>query len=277
MAPLPILIAILLIFGPLNGLRRGAIREGTALIGILLGALLAQGWASSWAQRLGGVAVAAKGHSLSEKVLTLGLLLGVALLSGYGSGVLLPRRAEKMPMTQRLGGGVLGFINIGLLCGFALLFIQHLWYDPFTLPATVTPDVGTSWIQRTPLTRFLLDRLGLLLLGVAVAFAFASLLIGLVRLMSVLRRPAPVPQKQPTGPLPLGASGTPPPRPGTLGPPSPVFTTTPTPPGMTSSSGSGPTATTNAVSVKPTTPSTSSISTTPSSPLFRDDASTPGR
>ncbi|MBA3946466.1 MAG: CvpA family protein [Herpetosiphonaceae bacterium] len=285
MAPLPILIAILLIFGPLNGLRRGAIREGTALIGILLGALLAQGWGATWAQRLGGVAAAAKGHSTTEKVLTLGLLIGIALLCGYGSGVLLPRRTEKMAITQRLGGGVLGFINMGLLCGFALLFIQHLWYDPFTLPTTSTtnpgtviPDVGTSWIQRTPLTRLLVERLGLILLGVAVAFAFASLIVGLVRLMGVLRRPVAAPQKQPVTPLPLGATGTPAPRPGTTSPSAQVYTTPPATPAMTASSGSGATATTTAVPIKPAaSQSTSSISTVPSSPLFRDDTSTPRR
>lgn len=276
MAPIPILIAVLLVLGPLNGLRRGAIREGTALIGILLGALLAQGWATSWAQRLGGAAAAAstKGHSSTERLLTLGLLIGVALLSGYGSGVLLPRRSDKMPLTQRVGGGILGFINIGLLCGFALVFIQHLWYEPFTVPATVTPDVGTSWIQRTPLTRFLIDRLGLLLLGVAVAFAVASLIVGLIRLM---RRPSAVaPQKQPVTPLPLGATGTPPPRPGTMTGPAVTLTTPST--AATTPTGNGPMSTPAPVMIKPAaSPSSTSTPPASSAPLFRDEPDVSGR
>ncbi len=204
-----IILAVVLGLGALNGLRRGVIKEGTALIGVLLGALLANGWASEWGRQLAAGSDSPATATFTTKLLTLSLLVGTALLSGYGSGVLLPRRYDRLTMPQRSGGAVLGFVNMGLLSGFTLLFIQRLWFaaSPATSPATPQPGAGTaatggtvaapvvSWIMQNPATRFLVERLGLFLLGVAATFALLSLVIGLLRLV---RRPAVAAAPKPT-------------------------------------------------------------------------------
>ena len=186
-----IILVVIMILGVANGLRRGIIRETTALVGVLLGAVLAQGWAAEWSGRLNSGTVAAQGATTTERIITLSLLIGVAVLCGYGSGLLLPTPTtadgkSSLSLRQRIGGGVLGFVNMGLLAGFTLQFIQRLWYGT---PTGVGPGepVTASWIQQNPITNFLVLRLGLLLLGIALILAVFSLIVALFR---VVRRPA---------------------------------------------------------------------------------------
>ncbi|GAC1353598.1 MAG: hypothetical protein NVSMB42_09610 [Herpetosiphon sp.] len=194
-----IIIAILLVIGTLNGLRRGLLKEAVALIGVLLGALLAQGWGVAWARQYGATVVAPGSlHSWGERVLTLGLLFGVALLTGYGSGALVPQRIGKPSLIQRLGGAVLGLLNWGLLCAFTLSFVQQLWFstsdgtlainphvvgpvDPGSVAPPAAATLNASWIMHAPVTRLLVERLGSLLLLVAAAFAVLSLVAALTR------------------------------------------------------------------------------------------------
>lgn len=173
-----IVIGLALLLGALNGLRRGAIKEGMALIGVLLGALLVSSWAERW-----GLLVARRtswqpgtGHWLAA----IGLLWGTALLAGYGSGVLLPRRDVRLPVALRATGALLGLLNGGLLAAFTLRYTQSWFYGE------TAALQRTSWIRNDVVSRFILDRFDLILLGLAWTIAAASLIVTLVRLVGGL-------------------------------------------------------------------------------------------
>ncbi len=174
------IVGILLILGFVNGLRRGLIREGIALIGILLGALLVEIWAPVWSRML------ARHISLSlvtiQWLLALLVLLATALLAGYGGGLLL--RPGILHTKERIAGALLGLLNLGLLLAFSLRYIQR-WF--FREAPGRSPVM--SWIRQDALSRFLLDWTGVVLLSLALALAFAAVIAALVRLILLLRRP----------------------------------------------------------------------------------------
>src|SRR3712207_5996421 len=108
-----IVVGLSLIIGLLNGLRRGAMKEGIALIGILFGALLVTLWAERW-----GIVLARRTRwqpGTGQWIAATSVLWGTALFSGYGSGVLLPQRAIRPRRAMRAGGALLGLLNSGLL------------------------------------------------------------------------------------------------------------------------------------------------------------------
>ncbi len=217
-----VLIGLLLAIGFANGVRRGGIKEGTALIGVLLGALLVEFWAERWGQTLSD----RSGLRINNAflLLSLALLIGTALFSGYGSGLFFPRRAMKG--AERFGGGLLGLLNVGLLISFTLRYAQQYYYtetDP-TQPVE-------SWIRAGIVSQFMLNWLGYVLLGAALALGIFSMVTATLRLgrLAATPRPAPKPagggakpqsggapapakaqqgggQSQPQGPPPAGGS-----------------------------------------------------------------------
>jgi hypothetical protein len=170
-----IVVGLVLLIGTLNGLRRGALKEGMALIGILLGVLLITLWAERWgivlSRRLGWLPI------IGQWIAAMALLWGTALLSGYGSGTLLPWRPARIPALQRGIGALLGLLNGGLLAGFTIRYTQQFYYGETVLARQQT------WIRDSVASRFLLDRLDLLLLGLAWTVAVASLIVSLVQLV----------------------------------------------------------------------------------------------
>lgn len=183
-----IIIGVFLVFGLLNGLRRGGLKEGTALVGVLLGALLVEYWARRWGQ-----AVSQRSGLKLETatwLLSLGLLLGTALLSGYGSGLLIRRHIMKSG--ERLGGALLGLLNMGLLVSFTLRYTQQFYFNEAN-PAQQVP----SWIRSGLLSRYMLEWVGLVLLGAAGVLALLSIITGAMRLGRLATRPVPTPAPKP--------------------------------------------------------------------------------
>ena len=188
-----IVVGVALLLGALNGLRRAAVKEGMALVGVLLGALLVSLWTDRW-----GLALASRFRwqpVTGQWIAARGTLWGTALLAGYGSGSLLPRRAVRMSSSLRGGGAVLGLLNAGLLLGLTLRYMQTLLYGE-----TATGPKAT-WIRAAVASRFLLERFDLIVLGVAWSIAALSLIVTLVQLVRRLfARPQPATTPAPTNP-----------------------------------------------------------------------------
>jgi hypothetical protein len=191
-----IIIGLLLAVGFANGVRRGGIKEGTALIGVLLGALLVEFWAERWGQTL-----SERSGLLSNNaflLLSLALLIGTALFSGYGSGLFFPRRAMKG--SERFGGGLLGLLNMGLLVSFTLRYAQQYYYgetDP-TQPVE-------NWIRTGIVSQFMLNWLGYVLLGAALALGIFSMVTATLRLGRLAATPRPPAKPAGTAAKPQGA------------------------------------------------------------------------
>ena len=175
-----ILTGIVLVLGLLNGLRRGTVKEGMALTAVLLGIVLA----TLWSER-GGAVVARRmswqpgtGQWLTAMCLLWGSMLG----AGYSSGALLPRRSGKMPWPLRAAGGVLGVLNAGLLLAWSLRYTQHMLYGD-------AAERKPAWIRLSVASRFLLDHLDVLMLGLAWSVAVVSLVVIVGQLMMRLISP----------------------------------------------------------------------------------------
>lgn len=195
-----IAIGIVLLIGLLNGLRRGGIKEGTALVGVLLGALLVEFWADRW------------GASLTQRtnmnlnyatwLSALGLLIGTAILAGYGSGLLLRRPA--LTGGERFAGAALGLLNMALLVSFALRYTQQFYFNE----ADPTQPVE-SWIRAGIASRYMLNFLGLVLLGAAIVLALAAVLSTTIRLgrlatnQGASKQPASKPREPAKAPQPV--------------------------------------------------------------------------
>lgn len=185
-----IIIGIVLLLGLLNGLRRGALREGILLIAVLLGALLV----TLWSQR-GGDAIARRMSwqpGTGQWLAAIGLLWGAALGTGYAPATLLPQRPGKMLLPLRVAGAVLGLLNAGLLIAFSLRYTQTMYYDD-------AAPRETLWLRSGVISNFLLERLDLILLGLAWGIAVISLVVILgqliIRLISPNRAAPPAPAR----------------------------------------------------------------------------------
>lgn len=204
-----IAIGLLLGFGFFNGLRRGGIREGAALIGVLLGALLVEFWAERWGQQLSqrsGLKI-----ENARWLVGLGLLLGTALLSGYGSGLLIRRHTIKNG--ERLGGALLGLLNFALLTAFSLRYTQSFLYNEFDPTQPVE-----SWIRSGLVSERMLAWIDVVLAGAALTLAVIAILTLALRLGRLVTQPRPAPKPsrpaqpqgdarpkpQPTQPAPAG-------------------------------------------------------------------------
>jgi hypothetical protein len=198
-----VVVGIALLVGVLVGARRGATKEVMALVGVLLGALLVTTWASRW-----GVAIATRTgwqRTTGEWIGAMMLLWGTALFAGYGSAALLPRTAARMSSAQRIAGAALGLVSATLLTGLTLRLTQTLFYGE------VGNDRQMTWIRQAVVSRFLLERFDLLVLGATWTFAVVALVVSLVRLLRmffVAAKPAPAPAAKPTPATP-SASVTP--------------------------------------------------------------------
>lgn len=162
-----IIIGCVLTFGLINGLRHGGIKEGIALVGVLLGALLVEFWVDSWGGRLSE----RSGLKLENAkwVIALSLLMGTALFSGYGSGIFIRRGLLKTK--ERLGGALLGLLNMGLLVSFTLRYTQQFYFIE-TDPA----QPQASWIRAGALSRYMVDWIGYTLIGAAFAIGAVALI-----------------------------------------------------------------------------------------------------
>jgi hypothetical protein len=174
----------------LNGLRRGAIKEGILLIAVLLGALLV----TLWGER-GGVAIARRMSwqpGTGQWLAAMGLLWGAVLGTGYAPGALLRARQGKMPLPMRVIGAVLGLLTAGLLLALSLRYTQVLLYGD-------AAGRKATWIRSAVATRFLLERFDVMLLGLVWGIAMVSLvvIVGqlIMRLISPNRDVAPARQR----------------------------------------------------------------------------------
>lgn len=177
-----LVIGALLLLGFFNGLRRGSIKEGAALIGILLGALLVEFWVERWGQTLhtrSGLKI-----ENARWLVGLGLLFGTALFGGYGSGLLIRRGSLKS--VERMVGALLGLVNSSLLISFALRYTQQFYFMERD-----TGEIAESWIRSSPISQRLVTWIDLALVGAAVTIAVASLLIGTIRLGQLVTQPKP--------------------------------------------------------------------------------------
>lgn len=184
------IIGVALVIGLANGLRRGSLKEGTALIGVLLGALLVEFWVERWS-----VPVSDRiGLRLENaRMLIAGVLLfGTAFFSGYGSGLFI-RRAS-MSAGERAGGALLGLLNTALLISFALRYMQQFVYGEFT-PAEQVP----SWIRNSLVSRVMLDWVGWVLLFAAAALGIFALITATFRISWAVTHTTPAKKPQPVG------------------------------------------------------------------------------
>jgi hypothetical protein len=191
-------IGALLLVGFFNGLRRGGIREGAALIGILLGALLVEIWVERWGQTLhdrSGLKI-----ENARWLVGLGLLFSVAIFGGYGSGLLIRRASLKS--SERMIGSLLGLLNSALLISFALRYTQQFYFNE-----QGSGEIIQSWIRSGPLSNRLLTWVDLALVGAAAALAIVSLLTGTIRLGRLATQPKPKPASKPAGGQAQGAGG----------------------------------------------------------------------
>jgi uncharacterized membrane protein required for colicin V production len=182
-----IVIGSVLLLGFANGMRRGSIKEGPVLVGVLLGALLVEFWAERWGQALStrsGLLI-----DTAELMVALGLLLGTALFSGYGSSTLLKRSPLKGP--TRIGGAVLGLLNAGLLVSFTLLYTLRFYYNVGAVDQL--PD--DNWIKAGIVGSRMVQFIDLVLLGAAAGLAVAAVLMATIRFARLVSRPAPAPAK----------------------------------------------------------------------------------
>jgi hypothetical protein len=168
---------VILLFIPF-GIRRGAAKEAMVSAGILLGATLADRFASPWgdqlAQRFGlEPSVAAFSTSLL-------LLFGCTFLLGYGGGAALgPSRPGTL---SRLAGGLLAAFNAALLLSFLIAWIAR------DLRQGAALDEGI-------ISTALLHQADILLLGAAGVLFVLTVLGWVVNASRARRQPHAVPSR----------------------------------------------------------------------------------
>ena len=212
------LLALLVVFAAL-GVGRGIQREAMTLIGILLGAVLAEMWSPVWA--ITNAARFNQDVAGTQALIALALLLGCAIFIGYGGALLLASRRQLAQGRARVFGGIAGAINGLLLLGFVLRYATPK-IEPAPVPLFATTRIGSLLIQRLPT---------LLLFG-----ALAGVAIVLVRLIQRLlvkihgksSEAATKPAAKPvTAAKPAAAAPPPAPKPEPPKPPAPDSTTNP--------------------------------------------------
>lgn len=123
---LTVIIGLVLLTLGLWGFRRGVQRGLLTLVGTLLAATLVDLWTPAWGDWL-------RDQFRPERpgdmvwLLVSAVFGGVALVIGYGSGLLLPRPDPQVPpkklsFQDRLMGGLLGALNGALLAGYLLRY-----------------------------------------------------------------------------------------------------------------------------------------------------------
>lgn len=116
-AALPIALAIIL---GILGAVRGFWREAIVSASIVLGALIVQQWASSWADDLYGMYTGVS-REWQQVILSQTLLVLIVLVLGYGLGTLISR--EPLSGGSRVGGLLLGLMNGSAIGGWLLRYV----------------------------------------------------------------------------------------------------------------------------------------------------------
>ena len=112
--------AIVLLFVPL-GVWRGVAKEAMVAGGILLGAAIADAWATRWGDDLATEVDLAP--DTARFVVAALALVGCAVVLGYGGGAALGRVPQGV--LARLAGGLLAGLNAALLLAYVLAFIER--------------------------------------------------------------------------------------------------------------------------------------------------------
>jgi Colicin V production protein len=113
-------VALVLLLLTLVGAWRDLPRAALALGGTLLGVVLVDLWGAQW-----GAALAQRLRVSPASALFVAqalLLLGAAMLLGYGGGTLLPAQGDVPSWRRRVVGGLLGLLNGAVLVGFLLQY-----------------------------------------------------------------------------------------------------------------------------------------------------------
>lgn len=145
-----LLLILIALFVPI-GFWRGAQREVLVTLGILLGAALADAWASSWGAALADLTrLRESGGAFMVAVLW---LIGSTFLLGYGAGAALP--VPRPSMFSRLFGALIAGANGALLLSYALRDIRIY----------LLPQENAGFLDQAMVARFLSGGAGWLLLG----------------------------------------------------------------------------------------------------------------
>ena len=135
-----LLVLLGLVLGAWRGIRTGML----ALAATLLGFMVSSYWGDAWATRL------SEQYSFDARafsfVLSAVLLLGPALIIGYGGGNILSRASTLKPL-YRVIGAALGILNGLLQAGFLLRYASSL-YPEFLSQLKAIP--GMIWLHDGP-------------------------------------------------------------------------------------------------------------------------------
>lgn len=195
---LTIVIAVGLVILGLVGLIRG-VRPGlVALAGTMLAAVLLDLWQERWATWVRET-FRPEQPALPIFLVFTALFLLVALLVGYGGGILLPRRSPKLPppgILERLLGGLLGALNGAMIAGYLLRYAEAIWPDD-TIAALVAASVPATTLNAW-LPWFMLALVGAT--GVFVLFRTVLRFMQAINTPPLAAAPAPRPATPPPSP-----------------------------------------------------------------------------
>ncbi|MCG8347260.1 MAG: CvpA family protein [Chloroflexales bacterium] len=147
-----LVIAITLIILGIWGLRRGVERGLLTLIGTLLGALLVELWFEALiGQDRIGQQFRPETFDTPALLTVMAVFLAVAVIVGYGSGLLLRqskrKSAPKLNVRNRIVGGLVGVLNGALIASYALHFAAELSLDfESSLDASLLLGVLYAWL-----------------------------------------------------------------------------------------------------------------------------------
>ena len=162
-----VVVVLVLVALTMVGAWRDIRRAVTALAGTLLGALVSASWGDEWATQLVEHALPSNGNTISF-VISSGLLVGIALLVGYGAGSFFPPHAGPLSFGQRVLGALLGLLTGVILTGYVLQY-------------AVAGNPGfEALVNESPVTQFVLYGLPYLFLGMALLIAGAVALRALI-------------------------------------------------------------------------------------------------
>lgn len=179
--------------GAWRDIQRGLLALVATFFGIVLSSLWGERWGNQLAAQL-DVASAPIVFMISSL-----LLASVALLIGYGGGILLPPAPRSLSWQRRAAGGALGLLNGIVLIGYLLQYSTHN-----------NPGFAELIAEATPV-QLLYDGVPLLLL--ISALVGSALIIGKQIILSLRRRKVPpAPPNLPSArPPATPLAGTPPP------------------------------------------------------------------
>ncbi len=123
-------IALLVVLPGIAGVIRGTVRSLLAFLGMLLGAVLIDGWQRSWQNWIVATFEAAD-PALLTWVVVATVFLAVFLFVGYGAPLLLPRRMlpERLTWGDRGLGLLIGLVTGLLVAGYLLHYAATLRPD----------------------------------------------------------------------------------------------------------------------------------------------------